>query len=525
MSVDANGRWNPSTGKKQDYLRAVCRDRTRNRKFILADGTRLSGKTVGCLHAVTEHAWNVRNANVALITISQTVGFDSGIWKDLTEVIIPEWIEGNFGLEWVKQPWIQGVSKKPVCQIRNIHGGTSTIQLESLKNEQEVEDRFKPRRYSMIYVPELTTFKSRKTFTTWTECLRMLGLPSEDHVFLADTNPDSPEHWVYKVWFELLESDESEIDPLELPIKKNLVRIDFDLTDNIWDTPERIAELKAKYAHDPDLYARYILGKWTGVTEDCIFIKEFRHNVHVQGELETKLNPEPLILVPEEGCYELIGGWDLGVTNSAAVIAEKTHRMDKKTFTDENGKESLVDVRVSVIKYLDELVITGETFDMADFVLEFMEKMDYWEKVIGHEGTTVWRHWSDRSAWDMQEPVHNKFHHQIVAEASENRILLTAAERGPGSVAQRVDLHKKLLFEERIFYSASKCPKLIEMNKSLRRGTSGVAVIQKGSKHKHPFDASSYIEASECYDEINRKVMNSLLKKKNPSGTLVSVPV
>ena len=164
MPLDEQGRWSPPTSPKQDGLRALCRQK----KFVLANGCRFSGKTVACLHALAEHAWLTPRGNACMLTVSQTVGFDSGIWKDFTEVVLPEWIGGNFGMEWVKKPWIMGVSKKPTCEVTNRWGGTTTIQLESLANEEEVEIRFKPRRYSMIYIPELSTFNNRNTFTTLT---------------------------------------------------------------------------------------------------------------------------------------------------------------------------------------------------------------------------------------------------------------------------------------------------------------------------------------------------------------------
>lgn len=351
----------------------------------------------------------------------------------------------------------------------------------------------------------------------------MIGLPADQHLFLADTNPpeEGQDSWLWDVWFRLLEAEENEVDVRELPLKRQLARVDFDLSDNIFDPPDRIEELKARYAHDPDIYARYIEGRWIQSSEDALFYKVFRQGVHVVGEIETKLNSDPEIMVPEPNCFELITGWDLGVTNSAAVIAEKTYR--DEPITDSEGKQTTH--RVPVIKFLDELVITDEVFDMRDFVKEVCKRMDFWQDITGRGDKILWRAWSDRSAWDMRDPVHNRYHHQIVYEASEGRIVLTAAERGPGSVAQRVDLWKKLLFDERLFFSASKCPKLIEMNKSMKRGKSSIAVIQKGSKHKHPFDAASYLVASECLEDLQRQNTLSMFSKRKQESSLVSVSV
>ena len=34
--------------------------------------------------------------------------------------------------------------------------------------------------------------------------------------------------------------------------------------DNPFLSPEKLGELKAQYSYDPELYDRYVLGKWTG---------------------------------------------------------------------------------------------------------------------------------------------------------------------------------------------------------------------------------------------------------------------
>ena len=368
--------WHPGTSPKQDRLRDLCKQK----KFVLASGPRFSTKTIGCLHAFLEHSWATRRGNACIVTISQTVGFDSGIWKDLTEIVIPQWIGGNFGLEYHEEPYLMGVSKKPTCEIvnqygadmepgeRKAKGGTTTLQLESLKVENEVEDRFKPRRYSAIYVPELSTFRNLKTFLTWTETLRLLGLSSDNHLFLADTNPsdEGVESWIYKLWFELLDMEDDQV-PIELSaIRSNLGRIEFEIADNIFDSPERIAELCSKYSLDEDLYARYVKGEWVTAAEDALFSKLFRPSIHVRGEIGTSGNQDPEILVPEENCHELFTGWDPGSANSAVVFAEKAYTVvDKKT--------------IGLLKFIDEVVVTGEPHTLDELVLAVIKKMAFWE--------------------------------------------------------------------------------------------------------------------------------------------------
>lgn len=547
--------WHPGTSPRQDELREVCK----RKKFVLAVGPRFSTKTLGCLHAFVEHAWLTPRGNNCIITISQTVGVDSGVWKDLIEVIIPKWIAGAFGMHWVRKPFIMGTTKKPTCEITNVRfldpevqeqlerlevdkwetsdyeenadevrelGASTILQLESLKVEEEAEDRFKPRRYSGIYVPELSSFHNRNTFDCWTECLRLLGLPSDKHLFLADTNPsdEGEDSWIFKVWFELLGMELATVKPEELALRENLARVDFDISHNIFDTPQRIAELKAKYFHDPDLYARYIEGKWVTASENALFYTVYRPAIHEVGEKATVVNTEPDTMVPEDNCFELLGGWDLGITNSAFAIAERTYRMEQREVQAPNEeKAKIIDVRVALFKFIDELIITGEDFSMEDFVLECLKKRKYWEKMIGRK--IRWRDWSDRSAFDYTDPVTNRYHHQIVFDASGGLIRLEAAARGPGSVAQRVDLWRRLLFEDRLFFSKTHCPRMISMNKSIKKGGSSVAVIQKGSIHKHAFDAGSYIVSSEVPEELNREVIKNLMAQRQTSGQSNAVVV
>lgn len=566
MPLDSAGRWVPKTSPKQDDLRELCR----RSSYVLASGPRYSGKTAGCEHAIVEHGWNTPFGNDCLITCSQTVGVDSGIWKELTQFVIPQWIRGDFGMRWVREPFTVGVSKRPMCEITNrvsldlpedasddelrAAGAVTAFQLESLKVEAEAEDRFKPRKFTGIYVPELTTFHDRKTFDTWTECLRpgvMESLPAGIHfLFLADTNPpDDESWWIHDLWWDLLEAEEASIDPVDygfpeddqdalpalLELKRGLARIDINVEDNPFADPSHVRKLKAKYAHNHDLYQRYILGQCVQTTENSLFHTTFRPSFHVIGEIESPANKEPEIMVPEEGCYELCTGWDPGDSvNSAAVIAEKG-------FTTEiiqvEGKEP-IEMKVPVFKFLDEVVWTGEPHKIEDFVLEFMKKMAFWENVIERPGRTVWRHWSDDNVFGKLSPETKRYLNQLIYDASvmwiakkevfvSGPVVLQAVEKGPGSVAMRIDLWKKLLFDERLFFSASRCPKLIAMNKGIKKGKTAGQLIMKGTPHKHPFDAGSYLVASEASDELYRRVMSHLIntsREKNKSS-MVSIPV
>jgi hypothetical protein len=521
----------------------------------LCNGPRYSGKSVGSYHALVEHAWNTHPGNITIITISQTVGMDSGVWQDITKHVLPEWIGhypdgkpwighdrdgneiegGNFGMEWVRAPFTQNVSKKPTCEVSNSAGGVTTIQLDSLQNEDEVEDRFKPRRYSMIYVPELGTFHKRQTFDTWTECLRMIGLPERAHLFLGDSNPpDDESWWMHDLWWDLLETTEPDIpDFLEekgwpmtpddlRTLKDALCRVDIRVEDNPFADARHVALLKAKYAHNDELYRRYILGECVRSTTDSLFAEVFRPTVHIVGEPETKKNQgDAEMMYPEEDCFELLTTWDPGSsTNWAAHIVEKFFPTVEKY-----GARAASYDGAPCFKVLDEICVIGEDVDAQEFVNEMLKKMDLWQEQINRP--VRWRHWSDRSVYDMKDIQSNKFYHQIIHEMSGGRVALVGAEKKGQSVRNGIDLIRRLFWEDRLWLNAPTCPVTITAFKAIKKGKSELAVIQKGSPHKHPIDSLRYLLQSECYEELNRSMMLNIRNRRQANNVggnrLVSV--
>jgi len=512
----------------------ICVPQTQN---FIGNGF-INHNTVGALHCVAEHAWLTDPCNVGMVTISQTVGLDSGIWRDFTNHTLPEWIGthydgrpwegrdaagnpiegGNFGMEWVKAPYIQGVSKKPTVEVSNCKGGVSVIQLNSLQDESKVEDLFKPRRYSMIYMPELSTFHERKTFDTLTESLRMLGLPADKHLFLGDTNPpDDESWWIHDLWWDLIECPEDLLDefikdrglPLTVEelkaLRNDLFRVDINVEDNPFADPKHVQLLRAKYAHNDELYRRYIKGECVRTTADSLFHEVFRPTFHIVGDPKTKTNPNPEMMYPEEDCIELLTDWDPGsTTNWAAHIVEKFYP---------SGQYAEKYAGKPCFKILDECMVIDEDVDAPLFIHKMLEKMDFWQNQIS--GRVInWRHWSDESVFSMKDIGSGKYYQQIIYEISQGEIELMGAEKKPGSLRAGIDLLRRLLWEERIWINNATCPVTIAAFKGIKRGKSDMAVIQKGTPHKHPIDAFRYLVQSECYDELERAVFLNFRKRK-----------
>lgn len=518
-----------SISPKQKEGMEICR----RKQFVLFSGPRLTGKSEGSLCCVLDHAWRTDRGNISIVSISQSTGLDSGIWKKLTKVAIPQWIDSGMGMQWVREPYIQNVTKRPACSVTNAHGNESEFQLDSLKVEREVEDRFKDREFTCMYVPELSHFRNAKTFKIWAECLRGKHLKDEDFLFLADTNPsdEGMDSWIYHQWFILPSLSYEEYceyarkKDLSVPTeegfqsyKASIGSLTFNIEDNPFLSRARIERLEQTYHDDPDLWDRYILGMWKKASTDALFHKVFRPNFHIIGEIETPGNLEPEIMVTEASTSLIPCGWDPGDgVNSAFAIVEKV----QGRITLPSGKQ----VEKSIFKILDEVVITGEDHSMDEFTVECVEKRQWWEDREGR--AFEWKDWSDRSVFDRKEPRHKKFHYQIIHEASEGKVALIAADRGPGTVAQRIGLFRKLLFEGRIRINNDKCPRTIAMCKEMRKG-SGRDPIQKGSPHKHIFDAITYCIASESYDELETAIDDMVRTSNGESqneSTVVSIPM
>lgn len=480
--------WQPSVSPKQMKLIKLCHPRPGKVKFVLVSGPRLATKSIGCYHTVVDHAWNVRNASISVISPTVTTGHDGGCWWLLTERIIPEWIAGDFGLEWITTPRQQGATKKLYCEIRNKFGGKSRIQLDSLQYEHEAEGRFKNKMHSMVYVSELSYYRRHETYKTFVETLRGPDWQEWDFLFLGDTNPaeEGEESWIWKEFYDFRVRED--VDDNARLTQKQMALMEFTVYDNIFISQDRLNQQLAMYDFSEDLRARYRDGRWVKAVGNSVFFDVFKPNIHIRGEYDTPTNPDPEIILPEENCAELLTGWDIGEVNDAFVICEKIF------IPNDQGKT------VSFFKFLDEVVYIGSNLSTGEFVAECLDKIEFWEQQIGRP--VLWRNWSDRSAFSRHHRDSKTYDHQLVWRLSEGKIVLQASGfQRPFDRNKRVILNKKILFENRISISRSRCPNLIDSYQGLRPGPGrrGVDIV---SKYKHAWDAASYLLCGEAFDEV-----------------------
>lgn len=466
-------------------------------RFLLVSGPRRSSKTVGILHKMMLHAWRTPRAKICMVSVSQTTSTDGGAWDMLADEIAQQWIDGGFGMRWVKKPYVDGTTKKLKFSVLNCEGGTSTFQLDSLKYEYEAERRFKGKGFTFIYVSELSNFTTSTIFYTLIECLRQSPLVKKvlDLQIVADTNPapEGEDSWIYNLWWQLRASDE--VPEEQKQLQRDLGLMEFTVDDNIFLTPLEKERLRAQWMSDPDLFNRYWLGKWNRAIGDGIFSDVFKPAIHLMGQIAATKGGAPEIMFPEDNCFELKSGWDLGDKNPACVLGE--------TFRMLNDRHE----EVSGFKVLDEIIYLGQYVATTDFANEVMSKMEWWETQADRK--IKWFFWSDKDRFSANT---DNSEHKLIYAVSGKKIQLRAVERYAGSVASRVKILRKLLFEERIFINRARCPRIVEMLQSLRKPkvqdrpedrALRVSAVDRKSLHKHAFDALTYWLAEECANELD----------------------
>lgn len=539
--------WSPPINAKQSLLL------TETKTLVLLSGPRKSGKTRAGLSRLAAHAWTCPMGRISLCGRTQTDNYDGGAWTDLVENILQTWINADFGMEWITMPRMDGLTHKMFCEVKNMWGRPCRIQLDSIKIEDEVERIYRGKSFSMIYMTELSNFKQRKTFDIMLESLRMSGLPweqvptgnlpPEDHLLIGDTNPaeEGEDSWIYQLWWYFRMADDEALqeylDPnsseesrsIQLQgLKERQAQLsvhEYTIDDNTYLSDAQKREQFARYAHNQDLLDRFYYGKWKRAAGVSLFSDVFRPMIHVVGESVESRKSDPDIMLPEDGCSELKTGWDLGGANNAWHVVEKCFRTD---IVDKRGRfvskdtppEFLIEKQISVFKVLDELVELGVNIPLEEIVEHVLDKIAFWESVVGTQ--LIWRHVSDRASFEQYDKIADTYEYKEIYKISDGVIEL---ERGPvkkrGSVQQRVNLVRKLLFHNRIFVS-SKCVRTIEMLNNLKKGR--MMAIDPQSPYKHAFDSLTYVIAMECMDELERHVQQMAFATAKTSS-LVVIPL
>lgn len=471
---------------------------------LILDGPRKSSKTIAVCHRILRHMWETPKARVALFVKTTGSATDGGVWLDMVDIVIPIWLEANFGFEYttfdldgIAGPKTDSKTRTIYFRTTNAHGGESELRLLSLHDEGQVKAKLRSTRYSCIWFSELANFKDPNVFRVSWQQLRMWNMPPWQHMWVGDTNPaeEGEDSWIYQLAYvrkgKIMESHQNEGAG---QFARSIHHIPFKLSDNLALTEVQKQAMAALYSDDEGEYAREYEGKWVKGhgSRDKHFADIFSPSIHVIGSIEE--GASRIQLHPNTDM--LFTGWDIGASvNHAAGIVEK------RIATSKDGSTEW-----SYFCVLDEMHHTNEHMTITDMAIEMLEKME--ECVRGHPLKIEWEHYSDEDATTVWRRSSETFDALELADASNGVIELTGVSKPAGSVRGRVRLIRRLLREQRLFIAA-RCVHVIAMMENLRKGPQRVpgtppsqAHFVQWGEYKHDFDWLSYVLWMECASEL-----------------------
>ena len=476
---------------------------------VLVDGPRRSSKTIGVCHRILRHLWETPAARVALIVKTVGSATDGGVWLDLVDIIIPQWLDSNFGFEYTTfdrdgnpGPKTDSKTRTIFFRVRNAHGGESELRLISIQHDDEIKPRLKSTRFSAIWFSELSNFRDPNVFRVSWQQLRMYHLKPWQHLWIGDTNPsdEGEDSWIYKLWYkrkvDLLTTSQGDM-PSEFAL--SLRKLTFTLADNLVLTQEETEVMRQLYSDDPGELEREFEGKWTKGhgNRGKHFSDLFSRSVHVIGG---EIGEEDYIEV-SSSTDTLMVGWDLGsVVNHAAVIVEK------RIVLAPDGK-----CEWPVFCVLDSLRYTDERKTIGELGLEVVEKMDMLEGI--YKRKFHWQHWSDDTAITVWRPSSGSFDYMEILSVTNGRIRLDGVPKPANSIAARVRLIRRLLRERRLYVS-SRCTDVIDMFLNCKQGGSQKEYVE-WNEQKHTFDALSYVLFMEAAADLELVCLHPSAKRNN----------
>lgn len=445
--------WRPSLNPIQ--LEAYQDDTAR---YLLLDGERGSGKTVGALHKLVKHCF--RNHNALGFVIVREVGQarEGGAWDKLIMEVLPEWRDG-IGLSFT-EPRMEADTKKPYTWVSNRFGGGSKISCFSLPVGEHVRDKIKGREPSFILLDEAQTTESEDYFGSIVQQLGRRKYVEDTQQIVYCANPDGPSHWLYKRFFEYpVDEETGEWDPAyaryHIPIQENLIHLPPGYYDNVLEAVR----------FDPIEKARMVEGIWIDrPSGNAIFKEYFNEKLHMRGD-----SLHGVGIMPVKGKVVIVS-YDLGPSHSSIHFMQFVQLKSKL-----------------VLLVFDEVNTVGQYLPYRQVVPKILARMDYWNQLMGMQFT--YDHISDSSAFTHQRPD-GSYDALTVQQLSGERIRLRPAPKGKGSVAERVRMTMESLQQEEIIVSAI-CTKTKLMFQHLTAEKDDY-FKPKRSPHLHVFDSLTY---------------------------------
>jgi len=471
--VEINGHklWIPSmTPKGQKVF-------LKRSRITLLHGPRKTAKSNICQNALIGHCYEHDDA-VAGIIVKGVKTAVNGCWGDIIGprgILQKEWFPNIKKCRYAPggEPRMESDTKMRYFEITNQHGGRSRIEMHTLPHEKHI-DRFKDTRFSFLYLVEVDRWDSQSVLNDLAMQLRIPHIPHQKRCMVLDCNPPriGKRHWLYKYFIEdKMHRYPPDVDP-------DLSEVGFTLDDNPFLSPEEKDEIRKRNAHDPVELDRNYYGKWVASSEGTLFQSQYSRALHVIGDTSPTDISQKTILMPPNGCFDFPTGWDMGdAMNHACVIGCKT--------VSANG--------APIIFVIDEIVRTKVNFSAEKFAHLFMQRKDYWtEKMKGRGSPHLkWEFWSDSSS-ERYSAAADRSVATAVRKASDGFIRLNGVQKKAGSVAGRVDLLQRALYNNQVYVS-SLCPHTIQMLEEIEESEPGSGTVDPHHPLKHVFDALTYM--------------------------------
>lgn len=461
-------------------------------KYILCWGPKGGAKTYGAMDKLIQHCYDNKNALALILVRVQNMAVKGGSWDKLISEVLPRWRDGNRTRDGKKTDEGLGLHYSdvkfdanhcPFIWIQNRHGGWSMVTVMSCPHANQLRQRIRGVEPSIVFLDEATSCDTPEYFESVAAQLGRRPQVQGVQQFIAATNPEDPDHWVYLKWFvEPFNPDTGEKD-------RNFRDIPFPAEDNRENLQEGYLEgLVSVYGKNATEAARMIGGEWVSAPSgEALFKDLFSVAVHVRP-LDASFRPSTTEwLLPDPG-YPMILGIDPGSVYNAFIFMQWLP-MD------------------GIFKwmYFDEVVLLRKRVKYPDLIPIVMRRIRFWRDAVGHEIPQVWI--SDDTAVNVYRAATGTFDAleiQKIYEINRAKYNLEPMRIRPcpkfqGSVEARLRIEQTALAQDEIIVS-SRCTHVRQMYERLEceRQKPGVAFDPKlattprRSDHLHVFDAASY---------------------------------
>lgn len=490
--------WKPMLGpEQQEAFDSIAR-------FLLCDGEKGSGKTIGLLHKMVRHCYENNNALGLILVRVKAMATKGGAWDKLMGHVLPRWRDGNrngkgelidegLGIEYTEVRYDR--QQNEYIWVENRFGGWSMIVLISAPHSSQLRERMRGYEPSIALVDELTSCPTREYLTAVAiQVGRREGIEGPQQ-YMAACNPEGPSHWVHKVWFE------EAFDPVTGEWDRDYHRIHVPIESNEQNLPPGYLEgLRKLYRNDPVEAARMLHGEWVDrLSGEAIFKDIFVVGIHVLPR------PPSLDRILPDGEFPLLVGIDPGAVNNAFIF------MQWMPVNEAAMKWIIFDELVYVQRRLRYDILLGSVLRRVKFWNDFTFGLPDPTKPAQKKKRfrVVWV--ADNSAFNQFRAAHGSFDvldFEKIANEPKNgapplhetlglqRMRVVAAPKFAGSVRARTRLVMDLLGGEEIVISAG-CTKVIEMfqhlesedQKAGQEFDPDLSLTPKRSVHIHPYDA------------------------------------